>query len=57
MDQRRIKRKEYASPKAFMDDVELVFANAVTYNEDHSQVWEDAKLLQVSFGWSSKTIC
>ncbi|KAF8596180.1 Bromodomain-containing protein [Ceratobasidium sp. AG-I] len=46
---KRIKRKEYASPKAFMDDVELVFANAVTYNEDHSQVWEDAKILQAAF--------
>jgi hypothetical protein len=30
-----------------MDDVELVFTNAITYNEDHSQIWEDAKVLQV----------
>jgi hypothetical protein len=45
--QKRIKRKEYSSPKAFMDEVELVFTNATTYNEDHSQIWEDAKVLQV----------
>lgn len=30
-----------------MDDVELVFANAITYNEEYSQVWEDAKFLLV----------
>lgn len=46
---KRIKRKEYPSPKEFMDDVELVFTNAVTYNEDHSQIWEDAKILQATF--------
>ncbi|KAG8740913.1 hypothetical protein FRC10_003572 [Ceratobasidium sp. 414] len=40
--------KSYTSPKAFMDDVELVFTNATTYNEDHSQIWEDAKILQAS---------
>ncbi|KAG9094527.1 hypothetical protein FS749_012276 [Ceratobasidium sp. UAMH 11750] len=41
--------KSYSSPKAFMDDVELVFTNAITYNEDHSQIWEDAKILQATF--------
>ncbi|QRV94709.1 bromodomain associated protein [Ceratobasidium sp. AG-Ba] len=46
---KRIKDKKYPNPKAFMDDVELVFTNATTYNEDHSQIWEDAKVLQATF--------
>ncbi|CAE6487460.1 unnamed protein product [Rhizoctonia solani] len=47
--QKRIKQKGYASPKAFMDDVELVFSNAVRYNEDFSQIWEDAMYLRSEF--------
>ncbi|KAG8782752.1 hypothetical protein FRC12_020461 [Ceratobasidium sp. 428] len=39
----------YSSPRAFMDDVELVFANAVEYNRDHSQIWNDAKTLEATF--------
>ncbi|CEL54321.1 polybromo 1 [Rhizoctonia solani AG-1 IB] len=46
---KRIERKGYASPKVFMDDVELVFSNAVLYNEDHSQIWKDAMFLQTMF--------
>lgn len=30
-----------------MHDVELIFTNAIACNEDHSEVWEDAKALQV----------
>ncbi|KAJ1302544.1 hypothetical protein OPQ81_002861 [Rhizoctonia solani] len=46
---KRIKAKGYASPKAFMDDVELVFSNAVLYNEDFSQIWKDAMYLRSVF--------
>ncbi|KAG9124301.1 hypothetical protein FRC07_012101 [Ceratobasidium sp. 392] len=46
---KRINQGTYTSPKAFMDEVELVFTNAITYNEDHSQIWEDAKILQATF--------
>ncbi|ELU40246.1 Bromodomain-containing protein [Rhizoctonia solani AG-1 IA] len=46
---KRIEHKAYASPKAFMDDVELVFSNAVLYNEDFSQIWKDAMFLQSMF--------
>ncbi|CAE6338985.1 unnamed protein product [Rhizoctonia solani] len=46
---KRIERKGYTSPKAFMDDVELVFSNAVLYNEDYSQIWKDAMFLQSAF--------
>ncbi|CAE6432079.1 unnamed protein product [Rhizoctonia solani] len=50
---KRIKQRGYTSPKAFMDDVELVFQNAVRYNEDFSQIWQDAMYLQNMF----RTIC
>ena len=30
-----------------MNDVDLVFANAMQFNEEHSLIWEDAKALQV----------
>ncbi|KAL5640135.1 hypothetical protein ACGC1H_007426 [Rhizoctonia solani] len=46
---KRIKQKGYTSPKAFMDDVEQVFLNAVQYNEDFSQIWKDAMYLQTMF--------
>ncbi|KDN41283.1 hypothetical protein RSAG8_07552, partial [Rhizoctonia solani AG-8 WAC10335] len=46
---KRIKAKGYPSPKAFMDDVEQVFTNAVLYNEDFSQIWQDATYLQSLF--------
>ncbi|CAE7162353.1 unnamed protein product [Rhizoctonia solani] len=46
---KRIKQKGYPSPKAFMDDVEQVFANAVLYNEDFSQIWKDAMFLRALF--------
>ncbi|CAE6469182.1 unnamed protein product [Rhizoctonia solani] len=50
---KRIRSKGYSSPKAFMDDVELVFSNAVLYNEDFSQIWKDAMYLQSVF----RTLC
>lgn len=47
MQQKRIKRKEYATVPDFMSDVDLIFTNAVQFNEEHSLIWEDAKALQV----------
>ncbi|EUC59186.1 bromodomain domain protein [Rhizoctonia solani AG-3 Rhs1AP] len=46
---KRIKQRMYTSPKAFMDDVEQVFLNAVQYNEDFSQICKDAIYLQTMF--------
>lgn len=34
--------------KDFMDDVELVFANAMEFNEDQSEIWQDAISMKVS---------
>lgn len=45
--QKRIKRKEYATMAQFAADVELVFANALSFNEEHSPIWEDAMTLKV----------
>ncbi|TDL20995.1 Bromodomain-containing protein [Rickenella mellea] len=44
---KRIKRKEYETVADFMAEVELVFANALQFNDDHSPIWEDAVLLRV----------
>lgn len=45
--QRRIKRKEYHTAAAFAADVELVFSNAMAFNQDHTLIWEDALALRV----------
>ncbi|KXN88870.1 Protein polybromo-1 [Leucoagaricus sp. SymC.cos] len=46
---RKIKRKEYHSAAAFASDVELVFSNAMTFNQDHTVIWEDALALRDYF--------
>ncbi|KAF8846080.1 Bromodomain-containing protein [Paxillus ammoniavirescens] len=46
---KRLKRKEYTTSKEFADDVELVFSNALEFNQDHSQIWEDAVTLRDNF--------
>ncbi|KAF2470470.1 Bromodomain-containing protein [Lindgomyces ingoldianus] len=43
---KKLKRKKYSSVDHFMQDVELMFENAKTYNEDDSQVYKDAVFLQ-----------
>ncbi|KAF7347563.1 Stearoyl-CoA desaturase [Mycena venus] len=45
----KIKKKEYFSMVDFADDVELVFSNAMEFNQDHTQIWEDALALQTMF--------
>ncbi|KAJ6520143.1 RSC complex protein [Mycena sanguinolenta] len=45
----RVKRKEYLTMVDFADEVELVFSNAMEFNQDHTQVWEDALALQTMF--------
>ncbi|KAH7916459.1 RSC complex protein [Hygrophoropsis aurantiaca] len=46
---KHLKRKEYASSSDFATDVELVFSNALAFNQDHSQIWEDAMSLRDYF--------
>ncbi|KAG6900522.1 hypothetical protein C0993_009475 [Termitomyces sp. T159_Od127] len=46
---KRIKRKEYATSSDFAADVELVFENAMTFNQEHTGIWEDAKALRDYF--------
>ncbi|KAK1233682.1 Protein kinase alk2 [Marasmius sp. AFHP31] len=47
--QKRVKRKEYANSSEFAEDVELVFANALHFNQEHTIIWEDAKTLRDHF--------
>jgi chromatin structure-remodeling complex subunit RSC1/2 len=43
---RKLKRKKYNSVDHFMVDVELMFENAKQYNEEESQIFQDAVHLQ-----------
>ena len=44
--QKKLKRKEYHKPIDFANDVELVFSNALEFNQEHTQIWEDATTLR-----------
>ncbi|KAG1754925.1 Bromodomain-containing protein [Suillus paluster] len=46
---KHLKRKEYQTSLEFATDVELVFSNALEFNQDHSQIWEDAIILRDYF--------
>ncbi|KZT73328.1 Bromodomain-containing protein [Daedalea quercina L-15889] len=46
---KRLKRKEYHTSQEFANDVELVFSNALEFNHDHSEIWEDAVVLRDHF--------
>ncbi|KAJ7269404.1 Bromodomain-containing protein [Mycena haematopus] len=46
---KKVKQKEYYTMVDFADDVELVFSNAMDFNQDHTQIWEDALALQTMF--------
>lgn len=47
---KKVKRKKYASLEAFMSDVNLMFNNAKEYNQDDSQLFKDAVVLQIEAG-------
>ncbi|KAI0720047.1 Bromodomain-containing protein [Cerioporus squamosus] len=46
---KKLKRKEYPKPVDFANDVELVFSNALEFNQEHTQIWEDAVTLREYF--------
>ena len=41
------KRKKYQSVDHFMRDIDTMFNNAKMYNEDESQIYQEAEYLQV----------
>ncbi|KAL9594152.1 MAG: hypothetical protein Q9219_007189 [cf. Caloplaca sp. 3 TL-2023] len=43
---RKQKRKKYQSVDHFMRDIDIMFNNAKSYNQDESQIYKDAVLLQ-----------
>ncbi|GAB7361351.1 hypothetical protein MBLNU230_g1407t1 [Neophaeotheca triangularis] len=47
---RKVKRKKYATFEQFMQDVNLMFTNAKSYNTDDSQIFKDAVALQIEAG-------
>ena len=51
--QKHLKRKEYLTSAEFAADVELVFSNALTFNHEHTTIWEDALLLRVPLSMCS----
>ncbi|KAI0936955.1 hypothetical protein AcV5_004968 [Taiwanofungus camphoratus] len=46
---KRLKRKEYHASPDFANDVELVFSNALEFNQEHTGIWEDAVVLRDYF--------
>ncbi|KAI0334091.1 Bromodomain-containing protein [Cubamyces sp. BRFM 1775] len=46
---KKLKRKEYHNPTDFANDVELVFSNALEFNQEHTQIWDDAVHLREYF--------
>ena len=41
----------------FAKDVEIVFSNALEFNQEHTQIWEDAVALRVGmFTWLDRVI-
>jgi len=46
---KHLKRKEYHTSLEFANDVELVFSNALEFNQDHTEIWEDAMILRDYF--------
>ncbi|KAF9502340.1 Bromodomain-containing protein [Pleurotus eryngii] len=46
---RKLKRKDYETSAEFAADVELVFSNATTFNQEHTPIWEDAVILRDYF--------
>lgn len=45
----KLKRKEYFGANDFAADVELIFSNAMAFNQEHTQIWEDALALRNTF--------
>lgn len=43
---KKLKRKKYQSFDQFLEDVDLMFENAKSYNTDDSQIYKDAVVLQ-----------
>ncbi|KAF7303191.1 RSC complex protein [Mycena kentingensis (nom. inval.)] len=47
---KKLKNKAYTTMTEFADEVELVFANAMVFNMEHTQIWDDAFELKSEFG-------
>lgn len=45
--QSKVVKRYYTSVKQFVDDVDVMLANALFFNEEASRIWKDARMLQV----------
>ncbi|KAM0752531.1 Bromodomain-containing protein [Meredithblackwellia eburnea MCA 4105] len=52
----RINKRIYTTVKQFTDDVELMLANAMHFNEEGSHIWQDAKVMQAHFAEVMKEV-
>lgn len=47
-EQKKLKDKQYSGAAEFADDVELIFSNAMQFNQENTQIWFDAVTMRVS---------
>lgn len=45
--QAKVNKRGYKDVDEFKADVNLIFSNAMTYNEEESQIWQDAFAMRV----------
>ena len=50
--QKKLKEKQYARAADFAEDVELIFSNAMQFNQEGTQIWLDALTMRVCLNQS-----
>ncbi|KAK4704482.1 hypothetical protein P7C70_g1727, partial [Phenoliferia sp. Uapishka_3] len=54
--QTKISKRYYANVKQFIDDVDVMLANALFFNEEASRIWKDARMIQNHFAEVMKEV-
>ncbi|KAL8286359.1 hypothetical protein RQP46_004376 [Phenoliferia psychrophenolica] len=54
--QSKVAKRAYTNVKQFADDVDVMLANALFFNEENSRIWMDARLLQNHFAEVMKEV-
>ncbi|ORY79296.1 hypothetical protein BCR35DRAFT_352732 [Leucosporidium creatinivorum] len=52
----KVTKRAYTSVQQFIDDVNLIFANAQFFNEESSRIWTDARVMQIHFAEVMKEV-
>lgn len=45
--QSKVIKRYYLSVEQFVEDMNVIFANAQFFNEESSRIWKDARIMQV----------